>query len=176
MVVVCILSPSGIRCSSRPCASSICPVRRRQPQPLSVVREHPASGGKPRLYVNHRRDVKELRKRPFPPDTVQVTEPELKPDTALKTLGGRTSETKRFSWILWNQRQPHLGPLDHRNSQALSQVCAYWSWISAWSSSLKSGDHKGGMMKHAITLIRHICLQIYTYTDHIWHCSKQTPV
>lgn len=58
-----MLSPGGIRCVRRPRASSIWPVRRTQPHPLSVVREEPASWGKPRLYVSHRRDAKERRKR-----------------------------------------------------------------------------------------------------------------
>lgn len=64
-----VLSPGGIRCRSRPCASSIWLVRRTQPQPPSVVREQPGSGRKPRLYVNHRSDAKERRKRCRCPDT-----------------------------------------------------------------------------------------------------------
>lgn len=73
-VCLCVLSPGGIRCSSSPCASSICPVRRTHPQPLSVVRE--ASWGKPRLYVSHRRDAKQRRKQSLSSET--VTELELK--------------------------------------------------------------------------------------------------
>lgn len=69
-VGLCVLSPGGSRCSSRPCASSICPVRRTQPQPLSVVRAQLPRGGKPRLYVSHRRETKERRNLSLSPDTV----------------------------------------------------------------------------------------------------------
>lgn len=63
-----VLSPGGIKCRSRPRASNICPERRIQPQPLSVVREQLPSSGKPRLYVSHRRDAKERRKCPLSTD------------------------------------------------------------------------------------------------------------
>jgi len=71
---LCAASPGGIRCSSRPRASSIWPVRNTQPQPLSVVREQPARWGKPRLYVSHRSDAKARRKRSFASETVAELE------------------------------------------------------------------------------------------------------
>lgn len=55
-------SPGGTWWRIRPWASSIWPVRNTQPQPLSVVREPPASWGKPRLYVSQRTEAKERRK------------------------------------------------------------------------------------------------------------------
>ena len=60
-------SPLPTRCSSSPCASSICPERSAQPQPPSELHAVPRSSGKPRRYVSHTREPKSRRKRSASP-------------------------------------------------------------------------------------------------------------
>lgn len=125
-VCPCMLSPGGMRCRSRPRASSICPERRTQPHPLSVVRELRASWGKPRLYVNHRSDAKEQRKRSLCPGTVTELESKF-------PLDFRTTRKRSFQEV-WG---PDLDHWAHRIGQAWSAESSCGTWISASRTSLK---------------------------------------